>query len=94
MEQKDVFNDFQLNLAVGLCAQISIAVSNIRAYEKIQRQLEEIQRYKAQLEEENFYLQEEIRISYPHHEVLGAGSGLKKCLQAGIPGSTFRTVPY
>ena len=49
----------KFNLLQGISSQISIALSNILANEKIARQISEISRYKEQLEEEKQYLQEE-----------------------------------
>jgi transcriptional regulator with GAF, ATPase, and Fis domain len=65
----------------GICAQIAIAISNILANEKIQRQLAEIVSYKSKLEHENQYLQEQIKDSYNHEEIIGANNGLRKVFQ-------------
>ncbi len=77
LEQKNTYNDFQLDLAMGICSQMSIAVSNIRAYEKIEKQLVEINKYKSQLEQENLYLQEQIKLVYNHGEMIGKSPGIK-----------------
>lgn len=69
--------EFHLNLAVGICSQISISVANIRAYEKIEKQLAEINKYKSQLEQENQYLQEQIKIVYNHGEMVGKSLAIK-----------------
>ncbi|MTH15843.1 sigma 54-interacting transcriptional regulator [Flavobacterium sp. LC2016-01] len=60
-----------INLISGIAAQLSIAIANIIANEKIERQIEEITRYKQQLEEENLYLQEEILTTHNYSEIIG-----------------------
>jgi formate hydrogenlyase transcriptional activator len=79
LPEKNTFNNFQLNMALGVCSQISIGVSNIRAYEKIQNQLEEIDHYKSRLEEEKRYLQQQIETSY-NGQIIGAEEGLGEVL--------------
>ena len=66
------------NLLKGVCAQISIALSNILANERIAKQLEEINHYKSKLEEENQYLQKEIGTVYNYGEIIGAGPEMQK----------------
>jgi formate hydrogenlyase transcriptional activator len=66
------------NLLKGVCAQISITLSNILANEKIARQLEEISRYKEQLEEEKLYLQEEVSSGYTFSDIIGNGLEMQK----------------
>jgi len=70
----------QVNMAMfkALCAQISIAISNIVANERIEHQLTEISNYKQRLEEENFYLQEEITGANNNSEIIGAGAEMQK----------------
>lgn len=60
VKEKRFFTLQQLQLAQAVCSHISIAISNVLAYEKIENQLAEINSYKARLEQENLYLQEEI----------------------------------
>ncbi len=69
------------NLLKGVCAQISIALSNILANEKIAKQLEEISRYKEQLEEEKQYLQAEAGIGYTYSNIIGNSSEIQKVFQ-------------
>ena len=59
-------NKLNANLVRGLCAQISIAISNIIAQEKLLS-------YKKQLEEENDYLKEQIKSIYNFSEIIGSG---------------------
>ncbi len=66
------------NLLKGVCAHISLALSNILANEKIAKQLEEISSYKNRLEEENQYLQNEIGTSYNFGEIIGSGIEIQK----------------
>jgi transcriptional regulator with GAF, ATPase, and Fis domain len=59
-------DELNLNVLKGLCAQISIAISNIRANEKILA-------YKQLLELENDQLKEQIRTIYNFSEIVGSG---------------------
>jgi formate hydrogenlyase transcriptional activator len=65
----------------GVCAQIAIALSNIGANEKIRRQLAIIEGSRTQLEQENQYLQEQIRDGYYEGQIIGSNSGLQNVLQ-------------
>lgn len=68
--QKSITQNF-VDLISGIAAQLSIAIANIIANEKIERQIEEITRYKQQLEVENLYLQEEILTTHNYSEIIG-----------------------
>jgi len=61
----------------GVGSQISIAVANIIANEKIQQQLEEIDHYKLMLEEENLYLQQQMKTVLNDGNMVGHSGGLK-----------------
>ncbi|MDJ1496496.1 sigma 54-interacting transcriptional regulator [Cytophagaceae bacterium DM2B3-1] len=58
-EKKNIFQEKQYSLMMGVAAQLSIALSNAAANEQIENQLVEIRRYKEQLEKENIYFHEE-----------------------------------
>jgi formate hydrogenlyase transcriptional activator len=70
-------SNIYFDLLHGISLQISIAISNILANEKIEQQLIEINEYKQKLEEEKSYLQEEIRHKYNHTEIIGQSESLK-----------------
>lgn len=55
----------------GICAQISIAIANIQANEKLQA-------YKRRLEEENDYLREQISTIYNFSEIVGNGDKMQQ----------------
>jgi formate hydrogenlyase transcriptional activator len=55
----------------GICAQISIAIANIQANEKLLA-------YKKQLEEENDYLREQISTIYNFAEIVGSGEKMQQ----------------
>jgi formate hydrogenlyase transcriptional activator len=55
----------------GVARQIALAVENMRAYE-------EIARLRARLEEENRYLQEEIKTEHNFEEITGQSLGMKQ----------------
>ncbi|MDB5276556.1 MAG: family ATPase [Ferruginibacter sp.] len=74
---KNGFDANQLNILSAVSHQLSIAAANIVANEKIQKQLEEIKRYKQRLEEENLYLQQEIETSNNHSDIVGTSAAIK-----------------
>jgi transcriptional regulator with GAF, ATPase, and Fis domain len=55
----------------GICAQISIAIANIQANEKLLA-------YKKRLEVENDYLKEQIKTIYNFSEIIGSGDQMQK----------------
>jgi len=81
VKEKRFFSDEQLKLAQAVCSLIAIAVSNIKAYEKIESQLEEIRHYKSKLEEENLYLQEQIKTTNNSNEIIGGSPVVQKVFQ-------------
>ncbi|PSL33337.1 sigma-54-dependent Fis family transcriptional regulator [Chitinophaga ginsengisoli] len=64
-------DEINLTILKGICAQISIAISNIKAIEKV---LE----YKHKLEMENDYLKEQIKTIYNFSEIVGNGAEMQK----------------
>ncbi|MDI1321221.1 MAG: sigma-54-dependent Fis family transcriptional regulator [Algoriphagus sp.] len=68
----------QLPFLKSICSQITIAVSNIIANEKVNEQLIEIEKYKEQLEEEKIYLKEEIETAHNYSEIIGESVEIKK----------------
>lgn len=62
----------------SICSQISVAVSNLIANEKVNRQLLEIDLYKKQLEEETIYLKEEIEVNQNYAEIIGESAAMQK----------------
>lgn len=64
-------NEINPTILKGICAQISIAISNIRASEKILA-------YKQKLEMENDYLREQIKTIYNFSEIVGSGPHMQK----------------
>jgi formate hydrogenlyase transcriptional activator len=58
-------------LLKGICAQISIAIANIQANEKLLT-------YKKRLEVENDYLKEQIKTIYNFSEIIGSGDEMQK----------------
>ena len=66
-----------LDFLRGVCSQIAISIANALANEKVAKQLEEISRYKEQLEAENLYLQEEVNTKYNYDEFVGSGDAMQ-----------------
>jgi len=70
-------NDHLLN---GISAQIAIAIANVFSNEKIACQLTEINKYKKQLEDENLYLQQEIKAKNNHEEIIRLDTEMQKII--------------
>ncbi|SEO12336.1 Transcriptional regulator containing GAF, AAA-type ATPase, and DNA-binding Fis domains [Mucilaginibacter gossypiicola] len=68
----------KLNLIESLANLISVAVLNIIADQKISNQLNEINNYRKQLEEEKTYLREELEISHNYAEIIGDGPAMQQ----------------
>jgi transcriptional regulator with GAF, ATPase, and Fis domain len=66
-----LINDINFDLLKGLCSQISVAIFNIKANEKLLA-------YKRQLEVENDHLKEQIKTIYNFSEIIGRGSQMQK----------------
>lgn len=60
---------------LGVAGQVALAIENMLAYE-------EIAALKLQLEQENIYLQEEIRTEHNFEEIVGQCAAVRKALQA------------
>lgn len=70
----------------GICAQISIAIANILANEKLLA-------YKKQLEVENDYLKEHIKTIYNFSEIIGSGKQMQEVYRLiGLVADTNTTV--
>ncbi|UOQ69447.1 sigma-54-dependent Fis family transcriptional regulator [Hymenobacter volaticus] len=67
-------DEINLTLLKGICAQISIAIANIQANEKVLA-------YKQQLEFENDHLKEQIKSIYNFSEIIGSGPEMNKVYQ-------------
>ena len=76
-KNKNSLSNIYFDLLQGISLQISIAISNILANEKIEQQLAEINEYKQKLEDEKSYLQEEIQHKYNHTDIIGQSKSLK-----------------
>ncbi len=74
----DCFNDGHIPLLEAIGKQISIAIANILANDKIERQLKEITGLKKQLEAENEYLQEEVVTAYNFDEIIGISDQMQQ----------------
>lgn len=77
-DKKDSFHSSNLSVIATISNLVSIAVSNILANEKIEKQLEEIGQFRKQLQEENLYLQEELTGSLHNSEIIGSGPAMQK----------------
>ncbi len=68
---RNCYSAANIDLLVEVGHQVALAVGNMLAYE-------EVARLKAQLEQENIYLQEEIKTSHNFGEIIGESRGMKK----------------
>jgi transcriptional regulator with GAF, ATPase, and Fis domain len=68
----------QYHLFKCILSQIALTVSNIVANEKVNRQLEEINKNKHHLEEEKIYLKEEIETTLNYGEIVGESPVMQK----------------
>jgi formate hydrogenlyase transcriptional activator len=76
--EKKAFSNREFHLVQGIANQLAPVVANILANEMITSQLEEISSYKQQLEEENQYLQEEIKTAYNYANIVGSSMDMQK----------------
>jgi transcriptional regulator with GAF, ATPase, and Fis domain len=67
-------NELNTDLLKGLCSQISVAIFNIKANEKLLA-------YQKQLEMENDHLKEQIKTIYDFSEIIGGGPKMEKVYQ-------------
>jgi len=69
--------------ALHLLAQVfANALARKTVDEKLQKAYSEIKILKDQLEEENLYLREEIKLEYQHHDVIGQSEGIRRVLRS------------
>jgi formate hydrogenlyase transcriptional activator len=67
---------------LGLVAEVfANALSRKRASEELQTAYSHIEQLKQQLERENFYLREEIKLEQAHHEVVGRSDAIRRVLK-------------
>jgi len=76
-KEESSFQKAQFSLLTSVAGQLGTGISNILANEKIEMQLEEIKRYKQQLEQENNYLKEEQKKENATG-VIGNSEGMQK----------------
>jgi len=69
------FSEKDAELLLEVAKQIALAVENMLAYE-------EIGELKARLEQENLYLQEEIKIQHKFEEIVGRSAAIRRVLKA------------
>ena len=68
----------QSQLFKSICSQLAIILCNILANQKVESQLKQIEQYKEQLEDERFYLKEEIATIHNYTEIIGASNSLRE----------------
>jgi formate hydrogenlyase transcriptional activator len=70
----DQYSDDDAEFLTAVGTQLAAAIENMLAYE-------EIAQLKASLEQENIYLQEEIKTEHPYEEIVGHSVALRKIAQ-------------
>ena len=78
LKNPGTWDNSALRLIQGISYQLSAAVSNILANQKIEQQLIEISNFKEKLEEEVFYLQEEISSGFTYSDIIGNGPEMQR----------------
>ena len=73
--EPDAYSDGDAEFLVEVAHQVALAIQNMWAYE-------EIAELKVRLEQENVYLQEEIKTQHNFEEIVGRGPAIKKVLKA------------
>jgi len=76
--EPDRYSPEEVVLLESVAKQIALAIENMLAYE-------EIDRLRARLEEENRYLQEEIKTEHNFEEIIGQSSAMKQVFKAIEP---------
>lgn len=71
----DLYSRADIEFVCEVAEQIALAIDNMMAYR-------EITRLKSQLEQEKFYLEEEIRIEHNFDEIVGVSSAIREVLKA------------
>ena len=74
-QEPDRYSEDDAKFLQEVVKQIALAVENMQAYE-------EIAQLKARLEQENLYLQEEIKTLHNFEEIIGQGQAIKRTLKA------------
>lgn len=69
------------NIIENIAGLISLAVANILFNQKIEAQLEEINSYKQQLEEEIHYFKESTATGYTYSDIIGKSEAMQKVFQ-------------
>jgi formate hydrogenlyase transcriptional activator len=77
IKERKLFGKEDIDLLKGIGGQISIAITNVLAYEQINRQLDEINAYKEKLEEEQVYRLDEITEPGNYTDIIGNGPEMK-----------------
>jgi PAS domain S-box-containing protein len=75
------FSKVQLNEKTYVMVMVRDVTDRKLAEKKLKNALDEIQQLKNQLEAENIYLQEEIKVHHNFEEIISQGKALKKVLQ-------------
>ena len=80
-EEHEVWDGVVVSLVQRTSDVFASALLHKRSDEKLRSAYKEIQKLKEQLEQENIYLREEIKIDYSHHAVVGNSAAIRNVLK-------------
>ena len=79
--KKNAFDEEELKLLESVAQQCQIAINKAKQAEALRKALQEVEQLKNQLQAENIYLQEEIKIEHNFEEIVGESESLKNVLR-------------
>lgn len=74
----DAFSDKDLDLITRLSHHLATALSNAVAHQELTKSLEEIKKYKDQLQQENLYLHQQVQTGFSFKDIVGNGAAMQK----------------
>ena len=80
-QEHEPWDETVVSLAQRAANAFAGALARKRADEKLRQAYKEIQTLKEQLEQENIYLREEIKLDYSHHTVVGNSAAIRNVLR-------------
>lgn len=77
-DQRDAFNEVDARLTNAIANILGIGISNILANETIEKQLQEIERFRQKLQNENHYLQEQQGLQSTFADIVGTSAEMQR----------------
>jgi formate hydrogenlyase transcriptional activator len=79
--QHEPWDDITMSLLQRVAEVFANVLARKKADEKLKCAYQQIQSLKEQLEQENIYLREEIKLNHSHHTIVGGGSAIRSVLK-------------